>query len=135
MMEIPYQNKINKESLKSFVSFLEKEKIESCLMSSGQDIVLQYFRNNKSKTKLHKVNSCTKSITSCLIGIAFEQGLLPDLNTPIVNYFPSLQQDKDDRKQRITIDHLLSMSAGFDWPEMGEWNGWPQMIHSPNWVN
>ena len=135
MIESPYQSQINDEKIKSFVSFLRKEKIESCLMSLGPDIVLQYFRNNKSKDKLHKVNSCTKSITSCLIGIAFEQGLISNLDTPIVNYFPSLQHDKDIRKQRITIDHLLSMSAGFDWPELGEWDGWPHMIHSPNWVN
>ncbi|MEC0092333.1 serine hydrolase domain-containing protein [Paenibacillus macquariensis] len=135
MIEFPYQSEINDEKIKSFVSFLRKEKIESCLMSLGPDIVLQYYRNNKSKDKLHKVNSCTKSITSCLIGIAIEQGLISDLNTPIVNYFPSLQNDKDIRKQRITIDHLLSMSAGFDWPELGEWDGWPHMIHSPNWVN
>lgn len=26
------------------------------------------------------------------------------------------------------------MTAGFDWPEMAEWGGWPLMIHSPNWV-
>lgn len=135
MIEFTKSEKINNESVKSFVSFLEKEQIESCLMSAGQEVIFQYFRNNKSKNKLHKVNSCTKSITSCLIGIAFDQGLISDLNTPIAEYFPSLEQDLDYRKQYITIDHLLSMSAGFDWPEFGEWNGWPQMIHSSNWVN
>ncbi|MGV7116738.1 serine hydrolase domain-containing protein [Paenibacillus kyungheensis] len=135
ILESLNQSQINDEQIKSFVHYLKKEKIESCLVSVGSDIVLQYFRNNKSKDKLHKINSCTKSITSCLIGIAVEQGLISDLRTPIVHYFPSLQQDKDIRKQSITIEHLLSMSAGFDWPELGEWNGWPAMIHSPNWVD
>ncbi|WCT58040.1 serine hydrolase [Paenibacillus kyungheensis] len=113
---------------------LVKEKVSGCLISIDNDIVYQFFKNKKMQKKQHKVNSCTKSVTSCLIGIAWDQGYIPDLSTPIVDYFPSLLEDRDQRKQLITIDDLLTMTAGFDWPEMGEWGGWPHMIHSPNWV-
>ncbi|MFD1886138.1 serine hydrolase domain-containing protein [Paenibacillus wenxiniae] len=114
--------------------WLVKDKIYSCLISVDQKIIYQFFKNKKMEKKQHKVNSCTKSITSSLIGIAFDKGMIPDLNTPIVDYFPSLLEDPDQKKQLITIDHLLTMTAGFDWPEMGEWGGWPHMIHSQNWV-
>ncbi|MFB5760383.1 serine hydrolase domain-containing protein [Paenibacillus medicaginis] len=113
---------------------LVKEKVYSCLISVDNEIVYQFFKNKKMEKKQHKINSCTKSVTSCLIGIAFERGHIPDLSTPISTYFPSLLDDLDQRKQLITIDHLLTMTAGFDWPEMGEWGGWPHMIHSTNWV-
>ncbi|WP_072728993.1 serine hydrolase [Paenibacillus sp. NAIST15-1] len=113
---------------------LKKEKIHSCLISVGSEPIYQFFKNKKSVNKLHKVNSCTKSVTSCLIGIAHEKGFIPDLTAPIATYFPSLLKDQDPRKQFITIDHLLTMTAGFDWPEMEDWGGWPQMIHSSNWV-
>ncbi|MFC4777325.1 serine hydrolase [Paenibacillus sp. GCM10023252] len=88
-------------------------------------MVYEYYRNKKSQKKLYKINSVTKSITSCLVGIAIQQGLIRDVHTPIAHYFPSILKDQDTRKQQITIDHLLSMTAGFDWPELGEWNGWP----------
>ncbi|URN93581.1 MAG: beta-lactamase family protein [Candidatus Pristimantibacillus lignocellulolyticus] len=113
---------------------LKREKIHSCLISKDDTLVFQYYKNNKLEKKMHKINSCTKSITSSLVGIALEQHLIPDLSTPISEYFPSIIRDTDSRKQSITINHLLSMSAGFNWPEMSEWGGWPQMIHSPNWV-
>ncbi|MCR8656621.1 serine hydrolase [Paenibacillus endoradicis] len=112
---------------------LKREKIHSCLISKNDVLLFQYYKNNKTEKKMHKVNSVTKSITSSLIGIALEQRLVPDLSTPISEFFPSIIHDSDPRKQNITIEHLLTMSAGFDWPEMGEWGGWPHMIHSPNW--
>lgn len=113
---------------------LSKEKVHSCLISVGDKLVYQYFKNKKLEKKKHKINSCTKSVTSCLIGIAHEKGFIPRLDVPISTYFPTILEDRDSRKQLITIDHLLTMTAGFDWPEMGEWEGWPNMIHSPNWV-
>ena len=104
---------------------LKKEKIHSCLISRNNELVYQFFKNRKAEKKLHKINSCTKSVTSCLIGIAHEQELIPDLNESIASYFPTVLNDSDERKQLITIDDLLTMTAGFDWP---------QMIHSSNWV-
>ncbi|MBH5316208.1 serine hydrolase [Paenibacillus sp. GSMTC-2017] len=113
---------------------LKKEKIHSFLVNKDGERLFQYFKNNKLENKMNKINSVTKSITSSLIGIATNQGLIPDISTPIKEFFPSLRNDLDERKQLITIDHLLTMSAGFDWPEMTDWRGWPQMIHSGNWV-
>ncbi|TDQ33757.1 serine hydrolase domain-containing protein [Aureibacillus halotolerans] len=113
----------------------KKEKFHGCLISKENEEIYQFFKNKKSEKKQHKINSCTKSITSALIGIAYDKGYIPDLNTPISTYFPTLLNDQDNKKRSITVDHLLTMTAGFDWPEMGEWRGWPGMIHSPNWVN
>jgi len=113
----------------------KKEKVHACLISIDNQPVYQLYKNKKMEKKQHKINSCTKSITSCLIGIAHEKGYIPDLNTPIITYFPALQSDNDSRKKLITIDHLLTMTAGFDWPELGAWEGWPHMIHSSHWVN
>ncbi|MWC27001.1 serine hydrolase [Paenibacillus sp. MMS18-CY102] len=115
-------------------ALLKKEKIHGCLISRNNELVYHYYKNKKLEKKQHKINSCTKSVTSCLIGIAHDQGLIPDLNVSIAHYFPSVLNDFDPNKQLITIDHLLTMTAGFDWPEMAEWGGWPHMIHSPNWV-
>lgn len=113
----------------------KQEKIHSCLISRSNSLTYEYHKNKKQQKNLHKINSCTKSITSALVGIAHEQGYIPSLSTPISEYFPMIVKDPDPRKHAITIDHLLTMTAGFHWPEMEEWNGWPQMIHSTHWVN
>jgi len=114
---------------------IRNEKILSCLIIKNGSCVFEYHKNGKMERKQHKINSCTKSILSALIGIAIEQGHIQDgLETPIATFFPAVAHDEDVRKRSITIDHLLSMSAGYHFPEFGEWNGFPHMIHSKNWV-
>lgn len=110
---------------------IKKEKISSCIIHHNGKNVFQYYKNNKMKNKLHKINSVTKSIVSILVGIAIDEGLIHDLHTPIVNYFPQLEGDK----KKITVEHLLTMTPGFEWEEFGAWGGRPfPMINSKDWV-
>jgi hypothetical protein len=68
------------------------------------------------------VRSITKSIVSALVGIAIDKGILRSVNDNVLDYVPELKsQDKDERKQHITIRHLLTMTSGFRWEETGEW--------------
>lgn len=111
---------------------IKKERISACMIYKEGKISFQYFKNTKSETKLFKDNSVTKSILSILIGIAIDKGFIESVQTPIINYFPSIDQSKRD----ITIEHLLTMTTGYEWPEWGEWNGRPfPMINSMNWVD
>lgn len=119
---------------KAFHEALEKENFYTCLVLKKGNYFFEYFRNPFHRKKLQKLNSCTKSFVSALVGIAIEKKYIPGLETPIVEYFPSLKKDKDPRKSQITIEHLLTMSAGFDWPEFGEWNYNPPMLRSEHWV-
>jgi CubicO group peptidase (beta-lactamase class C family) len=47
------------------------------------------------------------------------------------HYFPDLiGKQTDSRKREITIEHLLTMSTGLDWPGFGEWNYMlPMFVH------
>lgn len=110
---------------------LTKDKINSCLVYSDGQLIYQYFRNNKMKQKVHKINSVTKSILSILIGIAIDQKKITHVDQPISEYFPGL----DECKKEITIRHLLTMTPGYDWPEFTTWGGRPMpMINSKDWV-
>lgn len=113
-------NIVWKEKNQNIIDVCRKEKIHGCLIRKQSNLIFEYYKNKKQQGNLHKINSCTKSITSALIGIAHDKGHIPSLSTPIVEYFPSIANDADPRKRSITIDHLLTMSAGFVWPEMGE---------------
>ncbi len=62
--------------------------------------------------------SVTKSVTSMLIGIAIEQGLIEDgVTARMVDYLPEHLVPDDPAAQEILIWHLLTMTAGFEWDE------------------
>ena len=114
----------------------KKYKIKSCLIKQNSEIVLEYYSNEKVANKLQKINSCTKSFAGTLVGICLDRGLIEDIDIPIKYYFPEIiGNDTDERKHRITLRHILSMSEGLDWPEFGEWNCFAPMAYSKDIVN
>lgn len=75
-----------------------------------------YYRRGN----LHSLQSVTKTVTSMVIGAAVTRGEFPSLDTPVLSFFeadtvPVLRID--DRKRRMTIRHLLTMTTGIGWDE------------------
>jgi CubicO group peptidase (beta-lactamase class C family) len=70
-------------------------------------------------TAAHSMQSISKTVTSIVIGIAIGRGdFRAALSTPVLHYFdPAKVKNLDDRKQRMTIDTLLTMTAGLEWNE------------------
>ena len=73
-----------------------------------------YYR----RSDLHTMQSVTKSITSVVIGIAAARREFPSLDTPVLTFFDAAKVDNiDDRKRRMTLRHVLTMTTGLDWDE------------------
>ena len=73
-----------------------------------------FYRNSK----LHTMQSVSKSFTSAAIAIANKNGDIPDLNANIMNYFDDYKSSKPDpRREKITILDVLNMSSGIKWDE------------------
>lgn len=88
---------------------------------------------------LHSWQSVTKTVTSVVIGVARARGEFPELTTPILKFFDeSKVANIDERKRRVTIRHLLTMTGGFDWNEELPYddpnNSCSQMEASFDWV-
>lgn len=88
---------------------------------------------------LHTLQSVSKTVASAVIGAAITRGDFPDINTPILKYWDTTTvANLDDRKRRITIRHLLTMSGGFDWNESIPYsdpnNTAGALEASPDWV-
>lgn len=86
------------------------------------------------------MQSVTKSITSVVIGIATARGDFPALDTPVLKYFDAAKvANVDERKRRMTLHHLLTMTAGIDWnedlPYYDPYNSCSQMEASFDWVD
>lgn len=105
----------------------------------GYLVYENYFGNTERENQTNNIYSCTKSVTSSLIGIAVSQGYL-DIDDYLVDIFPNMTIDNlDTRKQAITIEHLLTMTSGLPWDEWSypygnPLNDWDRMTGSPNWV-
>ena len=74
--------------------------------------------------RAHDVASVTKSVTSTLVGIALDQGLLT-LDQKVVASFPDLvPMPPSDGKADIELHHLLTMTSGLD---CGRTSGEPEL--------
>ena len=58
--------------------------------------------------------SVAKSFTSTLVGIAYDEGLIKNLNDPITEYVPELKESAYDG---VAIVDVLEMSSGAAWSE------------------
>lgn len=93
--------------------------LDSVLVIRHGYIVLEEYPSEEFDfdTK-HSIASCRKSITGALIGLAIDHGFLDNVSQKVLDFFPDYTFDSmDDWKQNITIEHLLTMTGGFDWDE------------------
>lgn len=71
------------------------------------------------RDRQHCIHSDTKSITSLCIGIAIDQGLIESVHQSIFDYLPDYQNLRTPEKEKITIEHVLTMTSGLEWKEWG----------------
>ncbi len=112
----------------------ELQELSSCLIHRRDALIYRYEQIAGASSRLAPINSCTKSVLSALICIAMDQGKLPGPDTPAARFFPQLRDDPDERKQAMTLEHLLTLTAGFRWTEFGGANSFPAMTRSANWT-
>jgi CubicO group peptidase (beta-lactamase class C family) len=84
--------------------------------------------------------SCTKSVLGALVGIARKDGYIDSLDHKVLDYFKDRTiQNVDERKQAITLKHLLSMTGGVkfnEWalPYTSPQNDYIKAVSSPDVV-
>jgi len=70
-------------------------------------------------TDLHSMQSVSKTVTSIIFGIAMRRGdFKAGLSTPVLTYFDVAKvKNVDDRKRRMTLKDVFTMTTGLDWNE------------------
>ncbi|MDP8205372.1 MAG: serine hydrolase [Candidatus Electryonea clarkiae] len=109
------------------------KEVHSLLIFKDNNLVLEeYFWGHKYKwdgvnhhgklakwdrDMLHSNMSVSKSITSTGIGIAIDNGFIESVHQSIFDYLPGHQNLNTAGKDKITIEHLLTMTSGLEWDE------------------
>lgn len=133
-----------------FVELLDYLDNESALHPTGVMIVRhgyivleEYLSTTLGQNKSLDILSCTSSVVSALVGVAIDHGLL-EIDDSVLSFFPDKEiQNHVASKDTITIENLLTNTAGLDWEEntdptvMRIQDDWVQyvldkpMIHQP----
>lgn len=122
--------------------YVEQENLDMhglLIVRHGYIVTEAYFYPYRQRDR-HNIYSCTKSFTSALVGIAIGQGHIDSLDHKVLDFFPEYTVAHDDaQKQAMTLEHLLTMTSGLDWPEFSEpysslRNILMQMLRRGNWV-
>jgi CubicO group peptidase (beta-lactamase class C family) len=93
--------------------------VHSVLILREDSLVFERYFNGYHRERLQEVFSVTKSVTSTLIGIAVERGEIAGVDERILQFFPQYPviANLDSLKEDITLEHLLTMTAGLEWDE------------------
>jgi CubicO group peptidase (beta-lactamase class C family) len=82
----------------------------------------------------------TKGVTSIVIGMAIHRGELLGGSVTVLDYFDDYEiKHLDERKQRMTLEDVLTMRAGLEWDEWtypvgDERNSVTQLEMSDDWI-
>jgi CubicO group peptidase (beta-lactamase class C family) len=94
----------------------ESPVLTSFLIAQNGKIIFEEYYNGSDESQSTNIQSVTKSLISALIGIALREGYIKGVDQKISDFFPSYFPRKDDPiKNDLTLQHLLTMSAGFQW--------------------
>jgi CubicO group peptidase (beta-lactamase class C family) len=89
--------------------------LKSFLVLRGDALLLEEYFHGYGPDDLSPIMSCTKSVSSLLIGLAIQEGRIPGVDTPLLEFFPQDRQDVGSGWEDLTLEHLLTMSMALDW--------------------
>lgn len=119
----PAEQKLDPKPLDELVRLIREGKkypdLHSLLVVRNGCLVLEEYFNGHRASKIHALQSVSKSFTSALMGIAIEQGKIKGVDERILDFFPDMKDIKnmDERKKAMKLKDLLTMRSGTDYHE------------------
>lgn len=121
---------MNQSELHDIVSKQEKNICQIVGYKNGVKVYSDTWNNFKAEDTCH-VMSVTKSITSLLVGIAIDQGLIKNIEQPVLDFFPDYKIKRGEKTiQKVLIRHLLTMTAPYKY----KYEPWVKVCSSQDWT-
>jgi CubicO group peptidase (beta-lactamase class C family) len=118
----PEEQGMSSEDLNSMMNLIEEQDIpiDSVIVTKHGYIVHEEYPSTwYDEDRRHELHSATKSFTSALIGIAIDNGYIDNVSQTMLPFFSDYEiTNVDERRERITIEDLLTMRAGMFWDEV-----------------
>ena len=102
---------------KSDLEYHEKMDTKAFLIFQGDTLIYEKYWDEHHDKTVSNSFSAAKSVIGMLVGIAIEEGKINSVDDLAGDYIPEF---KKNGREKITVRHLLMMSAGFDWVESGK---------------
>ncbi len=129
MLNVRYRHKA-KTNQRPLEELLVQTGTTAFIVIQGEAILFEGYFNGYHRNSINTSFSMAKSITSCLIGVAINEGQIKSVEEPIINYLPELNEDVF---KAITIRHLLNMCSGLSYKEgILPWKDDPKIYYHPN---
>jgi CubicO group peptidase (beta-lactamase class C family) len=94
---------------------LSTSQIHGLLIARHGKLVVEEYFHGYHRDQPHDTRSAAKSWTAVLLGAAMQAGIPIRLNTPVYRtMLDSVPLNLDPRKRAMTLEHLISMTAGYD---------------------
>jgi CubicO group peptidase (beta-lactamase class C family) len=133
----PEEQGLDSNKLAEAVEFILRENVRAhslLVIRNGFVVTDAYFYPFTPNTR-HDVASVTKSITSTLVGLAIDKGLIKDVSQPVLGLFADRKAvSLDESKKAMTVEHLLMMESGLQCINSPTEVTLFQMIGSPDWI-
>lgn len=122
--DTPENHNIDSTFLNDFHSSLYETQVYTSLIVKDDFIVDEYYKDGYDQDSVFTLQSCSKSVTSTLIGIAIDQDFIDGTDVAIFQYFPQIEQYENENLKNITIWHLLTHTSGLDISDSAIWDSW-----------
>jgi CubicO group peptidase (beta-lactamase class C family) len=103
-----------KDTTYSLQDYLDRQRVTGLLILRGDAIAAEHYQYARNDAHLFVSWSVAKSVTSLLIGLAADKGLITSLDDRAETYVPAL---RGTLYGQTTIRHLLRMSSGVRFTE------------------
>lgn len=130
----PEEEGFSSPKLRAVFPYVRDQRINvhSLMIIRNDKIVFDAYFYPYTKGMQHDIASCTKSITSLLIGIAIDKGFIRSENELVKNYFPEIKSYSKNFRV-LTIKDLLTMTSGLDCGSDNEEILIPGLFRASDW--
>ncbi len=110
----------------------ELSRLHTLVVAEHGEIVFEHTYAGPGSHQPANIKSLSKTVLAALAGAAIEQGVIDDVDQPIVALLgPLVPNGVDPRVEEITVGHLLSLQAGLERTSGANYGAW---VASANWV-
>ncbi len=110
----PEDYNYNTDTLNKYYSKIEDwKRLRGLLVVQDDKLLIEKYFKGTDKLDAFNVHSVTKSITSSLVGIGIDKGIIQSEDEMVMKYFPEYRNQVDSLKNELTLKHLLTMKGGF----------------------